>query len=596
MARVELTVDRGQGGPGISVHDEAILLELVTAIAADETLDDAGLRALLRRHTPAGGGFFAKAEIIAAYRRHAKGHELGEEARFLARVRMNPVRTASGVAPVTVLTRPHPCPGRCIYCPSDARMPKSYLPDEPGAQRAAHNEFDPYRQTASRLRAFHRTGHATDKVELLILGGTWSASPGDYQRWFVRRCLDAMNDFPGSARAGSDGKLGIDWTVLPAIAGGQEETYDDVVGGALQAEMGDLHAAWETTSWDELGAAQRHNETAEARAIGIVVETRPDRIDEAEVVRIRRLGATKVQLGVQSLDDAILARNRRGHTSAATRRAFALLRAAGFKIVAHWMPNLLGATIEGDARELELLFDDPALRPDELKIYPTVLIESAELVAHHRAGEWRPYDETDLAELLADALARVPRWCRVNRVIRDFPATDIAAGSRRSNLREEAERILAARAGRSVDIRAREVRGAPVDPAVLELRATTYPTDDADETFLELVDEGDRLTAFLRLRLPRAPSFIDELGDSAIVRELHVYGQALPLGARAGAPQHRGLGARLLRAAAERARAAGFRDLAVISGVGTRAYYRRHGFTDGVLYQHSTQRPPQRGR
>jgi len=568
---------------------EPQLAPLIEALVRLPAHDARGLDRLVRRHPKHGRGLFRKSEIIAGFR------ALGGEARwgarerdFVARLRLRPVRTLSGVTPVTLLTRPFPCPGRCVFCPNDVRMPKSYLADEPGAQRAADNRFDPYLQTWNRLRAYREIGHPVEKVELIVLGGTWSFYPEPYQRWFVKRCLDALSDFG----AGRDGRAQAG-AAEPAAPGApldgrrlDRRAYNRRVGGALRGRAGLLHAS-ERAGWQELAAAQRRNETAGARCVGLSVETRPDRVDAAEALRLRRLGVTKVQLGLQSLSDARLVANARGHDVAASRRAFATLRRFGFKLQAHWMANLLGATPASDVADFARLFEDPDFRPDELKLYPCMLIESAELAAYHARGQWRPYGEEQLLRVVAAGLERTPEYCRLSRVIRDFSAHDIVAGSRTANLREVAERRLRA-AGRSPrDVRAREIRDRAFRPEALALRALVYPTGVGEEHFLQFETPDDRLVAFLRLALPRAPAPLPELAGSALVREVHVYGASQGLGRRdAHAPQHAGLGRRLLERAAERARAAGYADLAVISAVGTRAYYRSLGFADGPLYQH----------
>ena len=304
-------------------------------------------------------------------------------------------------------------------------------------------------------------------------------------------------------------------------------------------------------------------------------------------MRLRRLGATKVQLGVQSLDDAILEANHRGHGTQETRRAFSLLRQAGFKLHAHWMANLLGATPEGDCADFRRLFEDEAYRPDELKLYPCSLIETAELMGPWRRGEWRPYDDRELLQVVADSLPRVPRWCRVTRVIRDISSDDIVAGNKRTNFRQIAEQEIARRGGQLVEIRHREIRSAAFSDDELELIVTEYATPTSHERFLELTTPEDRIVGFLRLSLPKVDGFIEELSGRALVRELHVYGAAVSIGSSAGGrAQHRGLGARLLEAAERIARTGDFEGLAVISAIGTRAYYRRQGFSEGDLYQH----------
>jgi len=289
------------------------------------------------------------------------------------------VRTLSGVTTVTVLTKPYPCPGRCIFCPQEARMPKSYLPDEPGAMRAVENHFDPSLQVASRLEALASVGHPTDKIELLILGGTFSAYRRDYQEWFVRCCLEVLNA-PGSTSAPCPGNLGL-------------------------AEL------------------QRQNESAPHRNVGLVVETRPDEISPDELVWLRSLGVTKVQMGAQSLDDRILALNERGHTVEDLHRAVALLRSGGFKIVLHWMPNLLGATPDSDRLDFARLWN--GLCPDEIKIYPTQLLEHTRLHEIWSEGRYQPYTTAELIGLIADLKPSIPHYCRVNRIVRDIPSTHV---------------------------------------------------------------------------------------------------------------------------------------------------------------------------
>ncbi|MCP4905582.1 MAG: tRNA uridine(34) 5-carboxymethylaminomethyl modification radical SAM/GNAT enzyme Elp3 [bacterium] len=576
----------------------AHLLPLLRAIESvsdeiSEPLAPEVMEPLLRSHPRPGGGFFSRSHLIAGFRAFAAEESFRfDEARFRRRVQRRPVRTQSGVTPLTVLTKPFPCPGKCIFCPNDVRMPKSYLSDEPGAQRAANNRFDPYLQTWNRLAAFDATGHPVDKVEMIVLGGTWSFYPEAYQVWFVKRCLEAMNDFGAGRDARNDFDPGTpDFEEIEAdVSGGEfdRNPYNERVTGFLKGRQGgEMLLAHEGSDWSALAAVQSANERAGARCVGLVLETRPDHVHEAEVIRLRRLGATKIQLGVQSLDDEILEANRRGHGVAETRRAFDLLRRAGFKLHVHWMANLLGATPETDRRDFELLFGDEAFRPDELKLYPCSLVETAELMGPWRRGEWRPYSAEELLGVVAESLAQVPRYCRVTRVIRDISSDDIVVGNKRTNFRQIAEQEIARRGGVLVEIRHREIRAEAFDPEALELRETEYTTASGREVFLEFVTPDDRIVGFARLSLPSQPAFIDELGDHALVRELHVYGGSLRIGAEpGGAAQHRGLGALLLDRAAGVAIAAGHETLSVISAIGTRDYYRRQDFVDGALYQH----------
>jgi elongator complex protein 3 len=549
-------------------------------------LDPAAFDRILRQHPKDGRGFFSRAEIIAGFRHFAARRGLGcDEERFLQRVQLRPVRTQSGVTPLTVLTKPFPCPGRCIFCPNDVRMPKSYLADEPGAQRAAINHFDPYLQTWNRLDAYRAIGHPTEKVELIVLGGTWSYHPEAYQIWFVERCLAALNDFGAGIDRRGDVRVAFD-DFTPEDE--SDRSYNGVVTQHLRHGLeGELLAGWESASWGQLEATQVANENAACRSVGLVVETRPDHLSEDEVVRIRRLGCTKVQIGYQSLSDEVLARNARGHDVEATRQAMRLLRGAGFKVHAHWMPNLLGSSPQRDREDFAHIFGDADFRPDELKIYPCSLIETAELMDYHRRGEWAPYSHDELLEVLADALGRVPRYCRVTRVIRDISSEDIVVGNKLTNFRQIAEAELARRGGRCSDIRAREIRGRRFEAEALELRETEYETSIGRELFLEFVTEEDHIVGFLRLALPDGSAHIEEISGSAMIREVHVYGAALGLGLRSEQrAQHRGLGQQLIEAAAVRSRAAGYSDLAVISAIGTRPYYRKQGFEDGALYQH----------
>lgn len=572
---------------------ERELLAIIRAIETEETLDARKLNRIVRRYPKDGRAAFSKSEIIRAFRFFKRRHRFEDEESFLRKVRMKPVRTQSGVAPVTVLTKPYPCPGQCIFCPNDVRMPKSYLSLEPGAQRAAQHRFDPYAQTLSRLHALYNTGHRVDKVELIVLGGTWSFYPEPYQVWFVKRCFDAMNDF-SPERATLAGRLKasspVDYTALGETVQGRtmERTYNQAVRSFLRQRLdGRLIDSSEEAGWQELARAHRRNETARARCVGLVLETRPDHVSDQEVIRLRRLGATKVQIGFQSLSDRVLRLNRRGHDVAATRRAVRLVRRAGFKIHVHWMPNLYGSDPAADVADFRRLFDDPDFRPDELKIYPCSLVETAELMRFYDDGRWRPYTDDELLEVLTACVTAVPPYCRITRMIRDIPGNDIVTGNKVTNFREVVGRELVRRDRESRDIRAREIRNEPVDVDSLRLERLEYASSAGAEVFLQFVTPGDRLVGFCRLALPGAAAFIAEIARSALIREVHVYGVTVAIGESGGGrSQHLGLGRRLVAEAARLAAERGYDDLAVISSVGTREYYRRLGFTDDELYQH----------
>ena len=540
-------------------HRNAMSAIFREVLAVQEAEWDANrtLRSILARYPKDGKGFYAKSDLVAGFRHLIDEGEIDPNPVLLDRIRMKPVRTSSGVAPVTVLTAPAGCPGECIFCPDDWRMPKSYIFDEPGAQRAERDGFDPFKQTLGRIDAFESVGHDASKVELLILGGTWSAYSQDYREWFVRRCFDAMNAYGNP---------------------------DYVPSASLED-------------------AQRSNILAAHRNVGLVVETRPDWITPDEIRHMRHLGVTKVQIGVQSLDDEVLELNKRGHSVAEVRHALGLLRTAGFKLHLHWMPNLYGSTLDADRVSFNRFFDDPAIRPDELKIYPCSLIAGTELYQKWLAGDYYPYSEQELVALLADIKPSVPPYTRINRLFRDIPAHHIEAGVKTSNLREVVHRELARRGESCGCIRCREVRRQQVREDALRLKVSAYSTDLTDEYFLQFVVAVDEengqhaadlerapLAGFLRLSLPKTPlagsrAFLDEIQGNALIREVHVYGPALAIGnAEDGAAQHVGIGTRLLAEARRISRQAGFNRISVIAATGTQAYYASRGFESGDLY------------
>jgi elongator complex protein 3 len=413
-------------------------------------------------------------------------------------------------------------------------MPKSYLHDEPGAMRAERYAFDPYEQTQARIEALERIGHPADKIELLILGGTWSSYRRDYQEWFVKRCLEAINEA-------------------------------------------------EATSLVE---AQALNAIGPRRNVGLVVETRPDHITAEELKWLRYLGVTKVQVGIQSVSDHILSINKRGETVTDTRQAMRLLRLAGFKIHAHWMPNLLGATPESDIKDFGRLWEDTALRPDELKIYPCMLVENSELYEYWQRGEYRPYTEQEITDVLIACKIQVPRYVRINRVVRDIPTTNVVEGMKKANLRQIVQKEMAQRGLRCQCIRCREVRRRDVVFSELSFSVETYQTDATTEHFLSF-ETGEHIAGFLRLSLPNPDEDVplEEIAGQAMIREVHVYGPAVPIGQSAqGEAQHIGLGAQLILEAKQLAEAAGYERIAVISAIGTREYYARHGFESTGLY------------
>lgn len=414
--------------------------------------------------------------------------------------------------------------------------------------RAEQHKFDPYDQVVSRITQLKSLGHPTDKIELLILGGTWSSYKRDYQEWFIKRCFDAMNTL----------------TPAPLPSGEGEEKIGE----------------------NELRDAQTFNETTDHRNVGLVIETRPDEINPDEIKWLRHLGVTKVQMGAQSLDDRILDMNNRGHDVECTRKAVALLRAAGFKVVLHWMPNLHGATPESDREDFSRLWD--GFCPDELKIYPNQLLANAELYEYWQRGEFKPYTTQELIDLIVDIKPSIPRYCRVNRVIRDIPSSNVVEGNRRTSLRQDVQIEMKKRGTICQCVRCREVRGKSVKTGKVELDNLVYQTGTAEEHFISFVTPDDRLAGFIRLSLPSQESpetGMTDLVNAALIREVHVYGQSLAVGAeKDGAAQHMGLGTNLLEEAERIAKEKGFERMAVISAVGTRKYYLGRGFERGEYY------------
>ena len=535
------------------------------------------------------------------------------EERFIRSVRMKPRRTASGVATITVITRPHTCSSNCIYCPCDLRMPKSYLANEPACQRAELTFFDPYVQVAARLQALHQMGHSTDKVELIVLGGTWSDYPESYQYWFIKELFRALNEWPNSP---SHIQERLDWyssfglqnsedALSSFVAEQQAAVFDDTATynqafHKLYDTSQPHQSAWSQmqSTYDQLVEQQHVNETAAARVVGLVIETRPDTITPDNLRMFRQLGCTKIQIGIQSTRQEILDANQRQMSVAQIKRAFSLIRLYGFKIHSHLMVNLLGATPEADKQDFKTFVTDPGFLPDEIKLYPCALVSGTQLVQKYREGTWQPYDKDELVDVLVQDVLNTPPYVRISRMIRDISATDILVGNKHTNLRQMVEQELAAEdvARRVQEIRFREINQQQVRATELTLQDFAYTTAVSDEHFLQWVTADNKIAGFCRLSLPHWDKLTSGACDvtanellvqpgQAMIRELHVYGQALSLGSEGMSAQHQGLGQKLLTKASSIAAEAGYTSLNVISSIGTRAYYRAQGFTNAGLYQ-----------
>ena len=537
-----------------------------------------------------------------------------EEALLVRTLQVKPRRTASGVATVTVLTKPWPCSSACLYCPNDVRMPKSYLHDEPACQRAERNWFDPYLQVTARLRTLHQMGHVTDKVELIVLGGTWSDYPEAYQIWYMHELFRALNDISCETTVDRESETrrtqyrdaGIacerddlaNWAAkaqarVTAGDASYNETVRSLYACGTHADGNGWAAAaqWQTATFSQLEALQHENESAKHRCVGLVVETRPDAVTPKRLAMLRRLGCTKLQMGIQSLDERILAANHRGIGIDRMQQAFELARIFGFKTHAHFMTNLLGATPESDAADYRRMVEHPAFKPDEIKLYPCALVDGTGLVAHWHDGSWRPYTEQELVNLLAEDVLVTPPFTRISRMIRDISAHDIMTGNKKVNLRQLVDLELAKRSEPVQEIRSREIAFGAAANDELSLSEIAYETTNTHEVFLQWVAPGNRIAGFLRLSMPNA-DYIDahvtalpiDAGE-AMIREVHVYGRVAGLHQGGENAQHRGLGRMLIERACDIARENGYTAINVISAIGTRGYYRKQGFTDNGLYQ-----------
>ena len=537
-----------------------------------------------------------------------------EEALLVRTLQVKPRRTASGVATVTVLTKPWPCSSACLYCPNDVRMPKSYLHDEPACQRAERNWFDPYLQVTARLRTLHQMGHVTDKVELIVLGGTWSDYPEAYQIWYMHELFRALNDMgcetaverESETRRKQYRDAGIacerddlaNWAAeAQARVTAGDASYNETVrnlyacGTHVDGNGWVAAAQWQTATFPQLEALQRKNESTEHRCVGLVVETRPDAVTPKRLAMLRRLGCTKLQMGIQSLDERILAANHRGIGVDRMQQAFEFARIFGFKTHAHFMTNLLGATPEGDAADYRRMVEHPAFKPDEIKLYPCALVDGTGLVSHWRDGSWRPYTEQELVNLLAGDVLVTPPFTRISRMIRDISAHDIMTGNKKVNLRQLVDLELAKLAQPVQEIRSREIAFGAAANDELSLSEVAYETTNTHEVFLQWVTPDNRIAGFLRLSMPNADYVNAHATDlpinagEAMIREVHVYGRVAGLHQGGENAQHRGLGRMLIERACNIARENGYTAINVISAIGTRGYYRKQGFTDNGLYQ-----------
>lgn len=450
--------------------------------------------------------------LLKEYHRLIKEKRIKKNEKLEKTLKTRPVRSLSGIVNVSVLTKPYDCPGRCIYCPGETNIPKSYLSGEPAVERAKKLKYDPFLQAKKRIEVLEMSGHPADKIELRVIGGTWSCYAPKYKNWFVKKIFE-----------GANGKK----------------------------------------SKDSLEKEQRRNEKAGHRIIGMSFETRPDFINRKEIEEMRKLGATKIELGVQSIYENVLKKNKRGHGIKETIKATEMLKNAGFKVSYQMMLNLPGSTPEKDVQMFKELFNDESFRPDSLKIYPCALVKEAPLYGLYLEKRYKPYDEKTLIETIKKIKKIIPGYVRIERIVRDIPSPLIVTGgAKTSNLRQMIDKEMK---GLCRCIRCREVKDLKIKEKVF-LFKKTYKASNGKEIFLSFESKNrKRLYSLLRLRIYK---------KEAIIREVHVYGQAVSISERNSEIQHKGLGLKMVKEAEKTVRKEKIKELKIISGVGARDYYR----------------------
>ncbi|MEA3463736.1 MAG: tRNA uridine(34) 5-carboxymethylaminomethyl modification radical SAM/GNAT enzyme Elp3 [Patescibacteria group bacterium] len=480
-------------------------------------------------------------------------------------LRKRAVRTISGIAPIAVLTKPYPCPGKCAYCPTEKNVPQSYLSNEPAVMRAIRCDYNPYKQVQTRLRALEANGHEPTKIELIVIGGTWSVLPIKYKYWYIANLFAGANGFINQFQI-SKSKFQVKSKIQ------------------ISKSLDYLKK--------ELFKQQDKNEKAEYKIVGLTLETRPDYIDEKELLEMRELGCTRVEIGVQAIDDKILQLNKRGHGVAEIVQATKLLKNFGFKVTYHIMPGLSGSTPAKDLKMFKQIFKDERFQPDQIKFYPTVVTRGSLLYKWWRQGKYKPYSNKILRKLIIDCKKIIPPYVRVIRLIRDIPSESIIAGNMITNLRQ----IMKDEGVECRCIRCRECRNEALPRSTRPiLRKIQYKASGGMEYFINYESKDKKiLYGFCRLRLLQDTNYLIErlaptrLQNAALIRELHVYGELVPVGKNKKV-QHAGLGRKLMAEAEKIAQENGFKKIAVISGVGVRDYYRKLGYRlkDSYMVKHT---------
>ncbi|PIZ74891.1 tRNA uridine(34) 5-carboxymethylaminomethyl modification radical SAM/GNAT enzyme Elp3 [Candidatus Peregrinibacteria bacterium CG_4_10_14_0_2_um_filter_43_11] len=516
-----------------------IIQECVTV----SDLNEDKLKKIRNKWTKKNGGILPKnLELIQAYAELLEKGKIENTPGVLEVIQKRKVRTLSGIANITVLTKDLGCPGQCIYCPAEKGMPKSYLSNEPAMMRAVRNEFSAYKQVKTRLNGLVAQGHDITKIDIRTAGGTWGAIPLWYQEEFLKGIFLGLNEGPG----------------------------------ALTANFKFLISNF------KLEDLIKQNETANCRCVGLWVETRPDWVNEEELKRLRSYGVTGIELGIQTTDDKVNAFCKRGHGLKESIEATKLCRDVGLKICYHLMPNLPTATLESDLKSGRDLFEMEGLRPDYLKVYPCVVIQQsplAEMIKEDKEVH-TAYTDEKLINVIAEIKGSVPEYCRIIRIIRDIPAESIMIGSKKSNLRQ----IMQRRGITCRCIRCREIQDLNFKIENSKLKIQNYKANEGEEVFISIEEPKlDKLIGLCRLRLPKKPNdgIFPELKNVALVRELHVYGRQKTLNEKKGMDsktQHLGIGKQLMAEAEKIAKKAGYKKIAVIAAIGTREYYKKLGY------------------
>jgi len=550
--------------PNFPIEKEGFLKSLFLYLLEKNPQSSVEVRKLMRKFLKSEKekDFFPSFWMLnLIYWRHfSKNLEFPE---FMVHLIKNKVRSQSGIVPLSLFTTPQDsCPFNCVYCATSKNAPKSYFADEAAVRRAIRNDYDPYKQTLSRLIQFFLSGHPIDKIEVIIQGGTFSFLSQGYREEFVTQIFAALNEdvkeliVEGKLKPGSPIKSGMTLRLRSGQAVEKKLNYE-----------------------------KKKNETAMSRCVGLTIETRPDFINEEEIIFLRKLGVTRVEIGVQSVNDDILKNINRGHTTMAVISASKLLKEAGFKVTYHLMPGLPGSSLKMDLESLKEVFSNSDYLPDAIKLYPTQLVKESGLQKLYKEGKFKPMSEKELLDLTLEFKRDiVPPWVRIQRNVRDLTEDDQQVVSFPSNFRQNLFKYLDEKEVTCHCIRCREVKNNKIigSPDNFQFSIINYQSSGGEEYFIQCVDEGEQLLGFVRLRLPEyllknKDFFIKELTGCALIRELHVYGKQIELGAL-GQVQHLGIGKKLMLMAEEIAIKNKAKKIAVISGVGVREYYKKQKY------------------